>query len=145
MATILGRQFPLKADLWPPHMSPEDYVIFRRWAADAFAGALKVFYDVGLGAGAEYPKDTPVEMVRMWTKVTQKRADLIIEYPDKVRLVELRDSATANAAGRLLVYKMLWLDDPVIPKPLILTLVTNKPDVELKRLCKLYDIEFILV
>lgn len=145
MPTILGRPYALKTDLWPPHMSPEDYAIFRRWASSAFQRALKVFYDVGLGAGADYPKDTNVEMVRMWTKVTQKRADMVIEYEDKVALVELRDGATANAVGRLLVYKMLWYEDPVITKPLTLYLVTNRYDKEIERLCKSVDITYFVV
>lgn len=126
-------------------MSPEDYKLFKRWTLQAFKYALNVYYDVGLGEGAPGGSELDPSMLKMWQKVTQKRADVVIEYSDKVDIVELRFNATSNAIGRLLSYRMLWNDAPAIKKPASFILVSNRFDPDLERLAGMNDIQYLIV
>ena len=145
MPTVLGRRFPPTTGIYPPHMSPEDFKLFKRWGIAAFKEAINVYYDVGLGEGAPAPENTDPSMRLMWQKVTQKRADVIVEYLNHVDIVELRFNATSNAIGRLLSYQMLWLDDPPIAKLTFFNLVSNRFDPDLERLAGQHDIRYLIV
>lgn len=145
MSTALGRRFAPTTALYPPHMSPEDFKLFKRWGIDALKDAINVFYDVGLGEGIGVPPGTDEALSRMWTKITQKRADVVVEYLDHVDIVELRFNATSNAIGRLLSYRMLWQDDPPINKTAFFNLVTNRFDPDLERLAGEHNLHYLIV
>lgn len=145
MPTILGREYPPKVQVFPPHMASEDLPIYTRWAIDGLKGALRQFFDVGLGLGADPIPGISQPIRNMWEKVTQKRADAVIEYENHVKLIEFRHMATANAIGRVLTYHALWKDDRVIPKAVELYLVTNHGDRDVERMCKLFDITYMVV
>ncbi len=145
MTTVLGRRFPPTTGLYPPHMSPEDYKLFKRWGVDALKNAINVYYDVGLGEGAPAPLSVDESLSRMWTKITQKRADIVIEYLDHVDIVELRFNATSNAIGRLMSYRMLWDDAPAINKEAFMVLVSNRFDPDLERLSEINNIRYTIV
>lgn len=126
-------------------MSPEDFEIWQRYRDTATRDALWVFYDVGLGSGKPYEGPEDENLRLMWLMNTQKRADVIIQRRNHIDIIELRHAATANAVGRLLQYRMLYLRDPVLGKPVVMTLVTNLEDPELRDLCKQYSIRYIVV
>lgn len=134
MPTILGREFPPVVVYTPTHMSVEDVALYKRWAPSGLKNALHQWFDVGLGKGAEIPPGTPPEMERMWRRVNQKRADAVIEYVDRVEIVEFRAQATLNVFGRLLGYEMLWKDDPVVAKTVVLRVVSDREDPEMRRM-----------
>ena len=145
MSTLLGRRFPPTTGIYPPHMSPEDFKLFKRWGIDALKDAINVYYDIGLGEGA--PADIVIEdnLRLMWQKITQKRADVVVEYLDHVDIVELRFNATSNAIGRLLAYQMLWNDEPPIAKETFIVLVSNRFDPDLERLAGQHNIRYLIV
>ena len=145
MPTVLGRRFPPITTTYPPHMSPEDYKLFKRWMIDAFRSAINVYYDVGLGEGSPSGMELDPSMLKMWQKVTQKRADVVVEYLEYVDIVELRFNATSNAIGRLLSYRMLWQDDPPINKTAFFSLVSNRFDPDLERLAGEHNIHYLIV
>ena len=145
MPTILGRRFPPTPAIYPPHMSPEDYKLFKRWTISAFKLAINVFYDVGLGEGIGPGTETDPTMLKMWQKITQKRADVVVEYLNHVDIVELRFNATSNAIGRLLAYRMLWQDDPPINKTAFFNLVSNRFDLDLERLAGEHNLHYLIV
>lgn len=138
MSTYLGTEYPPLISKRPPHMSDEDYEIYQQWWPRVSKPVLRTWYDVGVGEGspdAITPGDG-INYKRMWTRITQKRIDLLAETPNQLWLVELRHAATSNAVGRLLQYLLLWDRDPVIKKPVQLFLVTNFNDPELDDLCR---------
>lgn len=145
MPTVLGRRFNPTSLFYPAHMSPEDYKLFKRWKVTALKLAINVFYDVGLGEGIGPGNETDPSMLKMWQKITQKRADVVVEYLNYVDIVELRFNATSNAIGRLLSYKMLWDDAPPIDKVTFVNLVTNRFDPDLERLAGMNNIHYIIV
>jgi hypothetical protein len=128
---------------YPPHMAKEDYQIFQRGKAIIFADAINVFYDAGLGGAKELPEDMEESLKSMWTSVTQKRIDVLIETNSLWKIVEIRPRATSTAAGRLLQYKDMWNADPPDNRPVRLVLLTDVPDPDLPSLLKSLDIELI--
>ncbi len=145
MPTELGREFaPIKIFI-PPHMAAEDTALYHRWAPSGLKGALRQFFDVALGDGPEFPEGAPLELEPMWIRLNQKRADAIVEYPEKISLIEFRYNATPNVFGRLITYEMLWKDDPVINKELELVVVTNREDPVMTRVAKSLNVVLVVL
>lgn len=126
-------------------MSEEDYEIWKKWREKALAGAKWMWFDVGVGKGIEVVGKWPDYIVRSWTRITQKRIDVVIQKEAEVWIVELRHSATANAVGRLLMYDMLYMDDPVLGLNRKLVLVTDRKDEDMERLCRKMKIIYEVV
>lgn len=134
MPTILGQRFGADFSGRPPHMASIDAEIWRRWRPSLAAGIEALYFDVGLGLPRELPQVQRSEELLMWIRLNQKRADVLIEWVDAVWLVELRHAASLNAVGRILGYRMLWDQDPVIPKSMQLFIITDRFDADVEEL-----------
>jgi hypothetical protein len=129
----------------PPHISSEDFEIWKRWRdTDLPANALSWYFDVGLG-GQVVEHETDEALTRMWRRVTSKRADVVLEYPDRWIIVELRFAASASALGRLAQYKTLWQEDPPDDRPVDLVLVTDRLDPDLERVASNFGITSVQI
>jgi hypothetical protein len=126
-------------------MSTVDLSIWQRYRAQLPADTVALFFDVRLGEGRATPPDTPAYLQEFWYAVTAKRADVLVQVPGGVWLVELRDHAQPSAVGRLQVYGLLWKDDPVLAGALRLVLVTNYADPDVQRLCAVQSIDYVVV
>lgn len=145
MPTILGRKYSTEWQGKPPRMSTEDYMIWIRYRDEATKNALWIFYDVGLGDGIEPEGEISPEIRQAWLTTTQKRADVIIQRPTVVDIVELRYSASVNAVGRLKLYMMLYRRDPVLGLNVRPVLVTNRRDRDVQDLCAQENIMYVVV
>lgn len=143
MPTVLGDPYNMTIGRTPPHMSPEDEIIWNVWRNQYLRHDDKLYFDVRLGDGLSVAQDVTENVAKGWTELTQKRADLIVDRGDEWWIVEFRNQATANAVGRLLMYSALFKQD--IPKqlPIKLILVTNRTDDELARLAINYKIDYV--
>ncbi len=130
MPTDLGVPFPPDWRGYPPHMSARDLVIWRQWYTTVARDVVHLYFDVGLGPGAVVPPRTEPALARMWVRLNQKRADVLLERVSDVVILELRASASASAVGRLLLYRRLYLQDAVLGADLKLWLVTDRIDDE---------------
>lgn len=144
MPTILGTKYLPTWDGLPPHMSPEDYEIWKRYKPQIIKDAQAVYYDVGLGGQITVPPGTTPEMAAMWFRNTQKRIDVLLDYGIGWIIVELRFNASSSAIGRLLHYRDLWNADPPDKRPLLLRLVTNRDDPEIRTLAQKLDINYVI-
>jgi hypothetical protein len=117
-------------------MSPEDLEIWRRWYPGVSLGVKALYFDVGVGLADDLPASEDSSQLLGWIANTQKRIDVLIERETVVDVVELRFNASANAFGRVLVYRELLGQDNPFDKPLRAFLVTNKKDSELARLAE---------
>lgn len=126
-------------------MSCEDLSIWHRWAPTQRRRWHALYFDVGLGPGLPPPDHQGVDLHAMWTRLTQKRADVVADAGDHWELIELRHSAQANALGRLLQYAALWRADPPDQRPLTLTLVTDFLDPTLPDLLANYNITYLII
>ncbi|KKN21889.1 hypothetical protein LCGC14_0920750 [marine sediment metagenome] len=145
MPTVLGKRFGPDFRGRPPHMAPIDEVIWRRWRPALPKGLMALYFDVGLGLPRELPGPTTPEALMMWIRINQKRLDVLIEWPTEIWIVELRHAASLNAVGRLLGYRMLWRDDPVIQKPVELLIVTDRFDADVEQLAIAQGLGYLAV
>jgi hypothetical protein len=142
MPTILGPKLHPDWAGRPARMSSEDFDIWRRYWPAHKAGALAMWFDVGLGLPDHLPAAEDAEQLLGWIRNTQKRADVIVERAERVEVIELRFNTTANVVGRLEAYLMLLGDDNPFAKPLAGVVVSNRYDGELFRLCSLRGFAF---
>lgn len=140
MPTQLGIAHNPKTSYYPPGLSREDHFLYAHWRERGATGALSFYFNVRMGKGRDPGPDCDPEVAGWWYQCTAKRADLVADYEDRVEIVEFRFNASSNAIGRLLCYKQCWEEDPVIPKPLVLRLVTNIYDRDVETLCKQFAI-----
>ena len=145
MATDMGREYPPVIIPFPYHMSFYDRPLYLQWAVKGLSGALRQFFDVGLGEVKNMPPETTPEMSRMWIRLNQKRADAIVEYENSVALIEFRHHANPDALGRLITYKVLWKEDPVIQKYLQLILVTDWELELIRPVAQSLDIQIVVL
>jgi len=125
MPTDIGTTYNPKWEGSPPRMSMEDFTLWIKWKKHGLIDSTAMWFDIGLGAGTDCGENITPELKKCHLKNTQLRADAIIEYPDHIKIVELRKNAGPDAIGRILAYKMLWEDDPKIDKRIELLIVTN--------------------
>jgi hypothetical protein len=128
MATDLGRPFPADWRGRPPHMSTNDRAIWTHFYPTIESQVQALYFDVALGPGPPIPPKTPPNLARMWTRLNQKRVDVVVDLMDRVAIIETRYNASSSAIGRLLMYKRLWLLDPPLPQPVETWIVTNAAD-----------------
>lgn len=145
MITFTREYDPQQFDRKPEHISPEDYLIWLRWFPKQRARVRRMWFDVGLGEGRPSPPGASIAEQFMWLRLTQKRADVIVEYDDAIEIVELREAAQSSAIGRLLMYAELWKKEAQIDKPLRLRLVTNVFDQDVALAAKAAGIEYEVV
>ncbi len=145
MPTDLGQPYPPTWQGYPPHMSTRDLLIWRNWFPGIARTVQHLFFDVGLGPGPVIPPRTPAPLAKMWTRLNQKRADVILERDADVVIVELRSMASASAIGRLLLYRQLYLQDPVLGPDIKTWLVTDIIDDPTRALAEEHGIEVTAV
>jgi hypothetical protein len=126
-------------------MSPEDLAIWQRYFPLIRDEITSMYFDVYLGNGLVAPADAPPNYRRMWLKNTQKRADVIVTVGAEVWLIELRYAASSSAIGRLLMYKQLYLLDPVLGQNLRLILVTDQYDQDVELAANAASITYLIV
>lgn len=145
MPPDLGTKYSVQIERIPPHMSTEDYRLFLRWRTRYANQPTTAYYDVGVGPAR--PVDRPVDATlrTMWTRLNQKRLDVLLEFEDHWHIVELRDRSNANAIGRLLMYRKLWIEDPPDARDVTMELVTNVTDISLAELARDHQIAYSVV
>jgi len=145
MSTRLGTAYPATYEGRPTRSSKKDAEIWERWLPTIRDKILTMWFDVGLGSGAQAPAYATEKEAEMWLYNTQKRADVLIETQDEVWIVELRDNAQASAVGRLLLYQELLQKDNPIEKRSRMYLVTDRRDDEVAILAETNGITYIVV
>lgn len=126
----------------PPGMSAQDAEIWSRYRPVMSPQVINVYYNVRLGFGDETPPGTPDNMLRGWFYNTAKRADVVLEYAERVEIIELRFDANSSAIGRLLQYDLLWKQQPPIDKPTTLILVSDREVLDVAALAAQFGIGY---
>lgn len=125
MPTELGPAYAPNFLGRPPAMPAGDLALWWRTRDRLTRGALRLYFNVRLGNGSAYHGIPDPDLERMWRQNTQARADLIIQRPNAVEIVELHAGSTAAEIGRLQAYAALWTLDPALPGLVALTLVSD--------------------
>jgi len=131
MPTLLGKPYATDWRGTPPHMLVQDVPVWYRFL-DTYAHLFtRLWYDVLLGGPFLTPDQEADHFWRMWRANTSKRADAVAELKDELWIIEVATTPGLRAVGQLMVYQSLWIEDPKIDKPEILTLVCQHVDTDL--------------
>ena len=136
MPTMLGESYPPTWAGTPKRMSKEDYALWQIYQATELEGATAVYFDVLLGKGQAAGQQETEEERKFWREKTQLRADVVVEYPDRVRVVELRINASVSTIGRTQAYQMLLKDDNPFGKPVEAEVVTNTENAQVREIAE---------
>lgn len=140
MKPDLGRAYPIDWTGYPPHMAPLDLPIWRRYLKLNHPTWIRAYFDAALGDGADVPAGGDPAMEKMWSRITRKRTDVIIETATGWLIIEIRHNAGLGAIGAILGYKALWEADPPDPRPLEILILTNLADRDTLAAAKAADV-----
>lgn len=145
MPTVLGNQFDRRYKKQPSGMSREDYELWKLYEPGISNSCEAIYFNVYLGDGKDPGENVEEKWREFWTKKTQLRADSVIVFPDKVKVVEFRNQATANVIGRLLAYMHLLRADNPFGRPVLGEVVTNIYSSIVEDLCEAQKIEYTVI
>ena len=145
MPTILGPKYPTDWRGKPPHMLAPDIPIWYRFLKEWSGHFVSLYYDCLLGGPAMVEDDNKDPMAHMWRALTSKRADAIAELENEVWLIEVSAYPGMRALGQLLTYHTLWIQDPKIDKPVIMVLVADQVDRDVRLSYRPYGVQLYLV
>ena len=145
MATTLGERYTPDWAGTPKRMSKEDYALWKIYQITELTDALFVYFDVGLGKGQEAGGQYTEQEQQFWREKTQLRADVVVEYPDRVRVVELRVNASVSTIGRTQAYQMLLRDDNPFGKPVEAEVVTNLANKQVEEIAGRQGIKYTVL
>lgn len=145
MPTDLGQPFDPDYRGIPPHMSERDFAIWQRYHHWRGKDFLRFYFDAAVGVGGVIPPGTNEKLAKTWTRLTQKRIDVIGIRKDAVWIIEVRDSAGSSALGAVLTYLHLLRDDNPFSLPLRGAILTDHSDGDFKRVIADFGIQLIEV
>ncbi|MGR3319644.1 MAG: hypothetical protein ACUZ8O_14345 [Candidatus Anammoxibacter sp.] len=145
MVTSLGDPIPRASERQLRGLVEPEASIWTRWRFSLPAGVIRIYANVRVGKGRVAEGNFTEDDRKMWLSLTQKRIDVLLEFSDKVWIVELRRVASSGALGRLMMYKQLYEEDPVLSKPVTLALVTDFKDEDVENIAFTLGVKYIVV
>jgi len=145
VGTILGPVYSIDWRGKPPHMLKVDIPIWYRFLAKVGKQLTALYYDCLLGGPDLTPAEERDPLKRMWRATTSKRADVIAETKDEVWIIEVTSEVKVRALGQLMLYKMLWRNDPKSTKPVKTVLVCDELDPDVIAASASYGVETHIV
>jgi len=100
------------------HLSEDEVVAAERFIR-MIPNIEKIEFDVPLKTTkiSEVRKEFEA-FARMWEYLTAKKIDIVIHLPEKIMIVEVKKKLSASAAGQLLLYRDLYLQEYKPNKPI---------------------------
>lgn len=129
----------------PPHMAPQDVILWHKVRAQ-FAGRVTAWYfDTAVGEGAGPPTDPDDVIGLAYYRLTRKRIDAVGDAAKTWLLIELRPNAGLGALGAIQTYRSLWERDPPDTRPTETYIVSDRADPDTVRTATNAAIRFLLV
>jgi len=145
MPTHLGETYSLDWRGNPPHMLTPDIPVWYRFLETYGAPFINLWYDCLLGAPLLTPEQEADPIQRMWRQNLARRADAIAELENELWIIEVADDPGLRSIGQLFTYRILWIRDPVIPKPEKLILVSERIEPNLLDGASSYGIQIYII
>jgi len=113
-----------------PHLSTEDIPVWERFLKANPDFYESVAYDVHVGTGSIPPAHLDETTKSMWTRLTQKRIDIVGRRPDKIDIIEVKPILRPSALGQVLTYKNLYEKQfsPEHPTRAVILFELSQPD-----------------
>lgn len=141
----LGAKFDNSFEGVPPHMSPEDHQIWKRYKKE-FGHLYDYYhYDCCFPSLCKCPEHHPNSMKKMWNSLTGKRLDALCHASDCWTIVECRIHASLGALGAAIAYRHLWGLYKPNELPCKIVIVTDNIDLDSKLVADHYNIGLICV
>lgn len=126
-----------------PHMAKHDQRIWERFLA-RYAGYFQAAaYDIALGGSDTTDPDATQAERLGWKFNTAKRIDAAVRNDNEIWLCEVRRGSGTDAIGCLIVYGELSEIDKWADRPLVLTLVTDRIDPDLRTIAERLELQVI--
>jgi hypothetical protein len=126
-------------------MLAPDIPVWYRFLEEWSAHFISLYYDCLLGGPKPETGEEYDPMKRMWRALTSKRADAIAELENELWLIEVSAYPGMRALGQLLTYNTLWAEDPKIDKPVVMVLVADQIDPDVRLSYVPYGVQLYLV
>jgi len=117
----------------PPHMAPQDLVLWQRCRSNFYPRVGAWYFDVAVGEGSGPPTDRDDAIALAYYRLTRKRIDAVGETPRAWHLLELRPNAGLGALGSIQTYRSLWERDPPDHRPVEAWLITDRAEPDTMR------------
>lgn len=125
-----------------PHLAGSDIPTWNHWIGLYGHNFLGFNYDTHVGIGLEPDKDAPYAYQMMWTKLTQKRIDVIGYLPKTTWLIEVKDRPTVAAVGQVIGYTILYQIDHPNALPIIPAIIAGVIEPDIETVCRHLGIRF---
>lgn len=126
-----------------PHMAKHDARIWERFYARYAGYFQEAAYDIAVG-GTETTDPNATEAERLgWKFNTAKRIDAAVRNSNEIWLCEVRRGSLTDAVGQCIVHGVLSELDKWADRPLVLTLVTDRTDPDIRYVCDQLEIQLI--
>ena len=108
-----------------PHMGPADEAIWNRFIENNPDRFVRVFYDFLVGNPAEALPDMPHNLTLGWYDLTRWRCDVVADDGKAIYIIEVKPSANANAIGKAISYRVLFVQQERPDKKVIPVILTD--------------------
>jgi len=129
----------------PAQMSSNDHQIWMAFRDMAAIEYKNLYFSVHVGEPTLWQEDLEEEMTRMVEYSSRRRIDVVGEKDDAWDILELRMNAGPGALGSVLLYKLLWEQDPPDERPVNPIIVTDVTDTNLLYAAEKLGIRLLVV
>ena len=128
-----------------PHMLEDEARIWTKFLQTTALEFQKITYDVHLGQGILPLPGEPDFMKDLKLAVTRKRVDAVAETADDIWIFEVKPRAGMSALGQLVNYFELYQQEYRPTKPLMLAVICEREEPDIRHAYDLYAVNIILV
>ncbi len=126
MPPELGNPYPPRWGGIPPHMAPQDLLLWERARPQLAAQVTSWYFDAAVGQGNPAAGDPADKFNRAWERLTRKRIDAVGDAGSHWLIIEVRPNAGLGALGAIQTYRSLWERDPPDTRPAVGMIVTDR-------------------
>jgi hypothetical protein len=128
-----------------PHMMPDDIPVWERWLAAFHVPGTDYAYDVKVGESITTPEDFPEPYATMGKLLAKKRIDVVLTFPDRIVVAEVKKKAGWTAIGQLLGYPLLFDREYSTDLPITGLLICESLTLDTQTILDTYKLPYIIV
>lgn len=125
-----------------PHLAGSDIPTWDRWVSSFGQHFLGFDYDTHVGKGLAPGKNQPYPLQVMWTKLTQKRIDVLGYRKNSLWVIEVKSRPTVAALGQVIGYTILLALELDPCPPLVPCIISDVIEPDIETCCKALNINF---
>jgi hypothetical protein len=128
-----------------PHMMPDDIPVWERWLALYHVPGTDYAYDVKVGESIKTPEDFPEPYASMSYMLAKKRIDVVLTFPDRIIIAEVKRKAGWTAIGQILGYPLLFSREYTSELTITGLLICESLTLDTQTILDTYKLPYIIV